>query len=162
MKGIIVGTVLLGVVAGCVYTFFLGKLFEDRGHQIPVAFGVPDGSTIQMHVAISPSRVRRDAPQIDNKGRVLWREWVEAHFTLSDESGKKQELQRAGMSGLMIDAKATGSPDCYLIATLTQGTEYTFEYTPVVAEPDRYRHVFTAPAEPQEVWHRQFDLIEDG
>ena len=161
MRGIVILAVLLGVLVTGGYTFLHYQMMRDQGRLIPVGFGTAGEDTIEMHLAISDMMTVRDPPQAASRGRVLWKEWVEGHFVLRDDSGNRVAMRRLGTSALMMDSNAAGAPKFCLAATLKQGANYTLDYIPKSVGSNRYRYAFTAPSEPQEVWRARFKLVED-
>ena len=161
MRGTFIFLGLFGVVIIGGYTFLQHQMVRDRGRLIAVAFGVPAGDTIQMHVAVSDMMTLRDPPQTTPKGVILWKDWVSEHWVLRDDSGERLDLRRLGMSALMMDSNAAGSPKFCMTATLKQGADYTFDFIPITAKSERYRYAFTAPSEPQDVWRMNFKPVED-
>jgi len=160
MRGIIILAVLLGVLVTGGYTFLQHQMMRDQGRLIPVAFGVVGNGTIEMHVAISDTMTLRDPPQVASRGRILWKEWVEGHFVLRDDSDNRVAMRRLGTSALMMNSNAAGSPKFCLAATLKQGADYTLDYIPKSGASKRYRYAFTAPSEPQDVWRLNFEPVE--
>jgi len=160
MRGIIILLVLMGVLVTGGYTFLQHQMMRDQGRLIPVAFGVVGNDTIEMHVAISDMMTLRDPPKVATRGRILWKEWIEAHFVLRDDSGNRMAMRRLGTSALMMDNNAAGSQKFCLTATLKQGANYTLDYIPKSGGSSRYRHTFTAPSEPKDVWRLRFEPLE--
>lgn len=99
--------IVISLVVFLVALFAIGnavyKTVSDRNQDrvLRVAFGVPHRDEIQLHVAVPPMVSERDPPQLNKYFVQLWEDWVEEHFQLVDESGKKIDLSRIGASGLI-------------------------------------------------------------
>jgi hypothetical protein len=142
MRALITVLVIVGA-CGAAFYFMLAKVNEDPGFAIPVAFGAPVGSEVEMNVAVSMLMPRREGPKLV-RADLLWDEWVADHFDLRDTAGNKVAFVRSNFTQLMTEREAGGTPEFYLITKLRPGQAYTFDYTPVMPAP-RYRYAFTAP-----------------
>jgi len=162
MRGVISIAITLAIVAGLAHTLILKKMYADHGHDILIAFGAPSGETIQMHTAVKYRMVMRDPVQQDDQGRFLWNEWIEAHFRLRDESGKRLGLRRSGSSSLVEKSRAAAAADFFLITSLTKGQNYTMDFIPEMDKPQVYRHTFSAPHDAKDVWHEKFLPVTDA
>ena len=88
-------------------------------------------------------------------------EWVEGHYQLSDESGKRITFERWGSDALIDKSRASSSTEQYLVGTLAKGRDYVFDYVPHIDKPQRYRLEFTAPSEGKDPWHQKFVLVKN-
>ena len=161
MKTLFIGVGLLFVLLIGVYVFFMRELYADHGHSILVAFGVPDKESIQMHLSVPILTYRRDPPRLGPKNLPLIKEWVEEHYILRDEAGKRTMLKRIGSSSMVEQSRAASAAEFFLFASLEKGRKYTLDFVPIVRETKRYRYEFTAPHEPDEVFSRVFVPVED-
>ena len=162
MKGLI-GLGIVGLVGvGLVY-WVASWSTSDPGIAIAHAFGNPAEDTIELHVAVYMGP-RTEPPRIDPdlSDLQLWQEWLDEHYQLRDDAGTTVEIERIGHSLLMPAHKVGGAPEFFLKAGLRQGTEYTFDFTPRRAEPNRYRYTFIAPAEGEGIKRKTFEPVEEG
>ncbi len=161
MRSVVIAGLLFVVLATGIHMLFLREMGKDQGREVLVAFGVPMGDTIQMHVGIKVGVLFRDPPRVDAKGRRLLKEWVAEHFFLREKSGERVNMKRLGTSAMIESARAAAAVEFSLEATLKQGAEYTLDFTPDTTEPKRYRYEFTAPSEEEEAWHKKFLPAEE-
>lgn len=153
------GILVVGVILiGSMY-FFYGARQQARGREtLPVAFGPPAGSTVELNLAVGMNLPRRDPPKL-KFAKIQWDQWVDEHFELKDASGAAVKLQRTNFSQLISDQKAGGTPEFFLKATVTPGANYTLDYLPV-AGGERFRYAFTAPTAAQEAERAVFQVVE--
>ena len=139
------------------------KVSTDPGQLIGLAFGNETGQTIEMHVVVTMIMSKVEGPKLKGTKTVTfldWEGWVEDHFELRDAEGQRVGLRRTQNSNLMKGATRLGTPDFYLAADLTPGTQFTLDYVPIFAGGVRYRHSFTAPAERTTFKRHTFALVE--
>ncbi len=157
------GLVGLGVVGflGCLGVWWLSvEAMSDQGFSIAMAHGHPADDGIQLHMVVDMGMTRREGPRQDKDGNILWDEWVEKHFELHEASGQRVEMHRLGQSMLIPANKVPGAQEFYLKAALRPGVNYTFDYLPKRAEPNRYRYTFSAPADTTPMKRHTFELVE--
>jgi hypothetical protein len=140
-------------------TFLTGKISEDQGRLLAVAYGAQKGDTIQIHVGVAPLILTKDPPTRDGKPMEI-AEWIALHFFLRDEQGNSIPVQKLGTSSLMSGPTA-GAPEFSVNATLAKNKKYALDFKPFMDEERRYRMEFTAPAEDQKVVMAKFDLVEE-
>jgi len=158
MKGLVI-LVVLAIVALVVGAWVMNSQY---GGEPPVlvglAFGNPSTENVEMHVVVGMGyeRPRRDPLT----GAQLWDEWFDEHYDLRADSGERVSLRRANNSPFITERDA-GYPEFFLIAVLRQGVNYTFDFTPRVAEGTPHRFTFTAPSESVPFARRRFEPVED-
>ncbi len=160
MKGVVIAAVLIGFVLFLGSMFLSGQVTRDPGHMLAIAFGVPTGDAMQFHLAVGPRLPLMDPPELSDKPPD-WTKWAADHFQLRDDAGNQLPLKKMGTSGLMLDDKASGSPEFVLWADVKKGRTYSCDYVPIVREGKRYRYTFTVPSEPAKTGRCQFDIVID-
>jgi len=161
MKGIfgLVGLLCVGVFV--MNVMFHREVTKDQGQQIAIAFGIPNGDRIQVHLGVAPMVPVRDPLDADKEHPLTEMEWLEKHYQLYDSNGESVQLLRMGTSGLMIGEKAAGVPEFVVWAEVKKGEDYTFDFVPILKEGTTYRWKFTAPMEEKKVGRPTFVLVEE-
>lgn len=145
MRAFIAILVLGGAALGGWYAF--SELAADNGKIISIAFGMPVEGRIEMHTIISNRMANLDPPKKNLRGKILWQEWVDEHFSMFDDAGGTLPLKYKGSTDIMTNLELRGFQQGFVIAHLKRGMDYTMEYRPDSAKDNRYHHSFTAPAE---------------
>lgn len=123
------------------------RFTSQDSFQIALAFGVPQGNEIELHVVASMGMTAREPPRLDRRtGKVLWQEWVDRHFDLRDPSEVSVPFAFRQSTDVIPLNQILGTAEGYLLAKLRKGVQYTLDYYPRVADLKCYRHTFTAPA----------------
>jgi len=161
MKGIfgLIGFLCLCVFIGSV--LLSREVVRDPGRQLAVAYGVPMGDEIQVHLAVPPRVPMIDARDKDPEKVLTWSEWVDLHFQLRHTDGTQVPLRRMGTSALMLDQRAAGAPEFVVWAEVKKGEDYEFDFMPIMAEAKAYRLEFTAPMDEKKVGRPTFALVTE-
>jgi hypothetical protein len=161
MRGIVILGVILMVLGAGVWWFFMHETMKDPGNWVGLAFGNPEESSIEMHLPVELMTVTRDRPRVNDRGDPLWDEWISQHFDLRDASGESVPFAQAGWSPLISEAKNKVVAEFYVKCTLQKGAKYTIDFIPRArTQPkNRYRYVFTAPSEPQDMKRMLFEPV---
>ncbi len=133
---------------------------KDAPIQIQVAFGAPGPNGVEMHAVVGVVMANRDRATKD--GRLInWNEWVAGHFELKDADGNPVKIERRNNSSAIQQREVIGTQEFFLVATLTEGRSYAFDYIPTMANPAvRYRYTFSAPADAQKVRMADFQKVK--
>jgi hypothetical protein len=161
MKGVIILGVILVVLGAGIWWFIMHETMKDPGDWVGLAFGNPTESAIEMHLPVELMTVTKDYPRVNERGDPLWEEWISQHYNLQDASGESVAFSRIGWSPLISEDKTKVVPEFYVKCTLQKGAKYTFDVIPHgrTQQKFRYRHVFTAPSEPQDMQRVLFDPV---
>lgn len=140
---------VLMVIGGAIFagTKLMSGALADPGKLLAVAFGMPKDGQIEMHTVIVNGTQIQDPPRVNPRGIVLWQEWAEEHFAMTDPEGNPVTLTFRSATDLVPKTERRGLIHGVVIAMLEQGADYTMEYTPIAGEPTRYRYTFEAPKE---------------
>ncbi|MHC5110688.1 MAG: hypothetical protein ACYTHJ_12530 [Planctomycetota bacterium] len=158
----VVGLVILLAIGVAILSSFLGRqMAKDYGHQLAVGFADAGNENMQVQLGVGPMLHMRDPLDRMNEKMDTWPEWIALHFQLHTPEGEPMKLRKMGTSALFLDNKAAGSPDFVLYADVEKGREYTFYYTPVVAEAKKYICKFNVPEDQTKVTRLVFELVED-
>ena len=161
MKGLVV-LFVLALVAIIGYFQFMKSMDSDSQVLVSSAFGNSDKGTCEIHVVVQPLTVKTDPPRADlSTGFVYWDEWLDAHYNLTEDGGKRVKFERAQWSPVISDKEAGGAPEFYLKGKVKQGANYTFEFTPLKDGPRKYRRTFTAPNGDQKMSRDIFALVKE-
>ena len=150
--GIVFVFLLLAVV------FFGGLMLvreRAQSYRVPVAFGLPEGETMQFHFGIPAKIIRDDPPGMDFNRVPLWSKWQEERFKLTDGDDNVIPLRRMEYSEL-LDRGEGGFVSVLkddavfvLYAELKQGDQYTCHYRRFGENAEQSRYSFTVPSEPR-------------
>ena len=131
---------------------------EDTGRLVGFAFGGASGSTIDMHIVVPLAAPMIDGPPLGVDMEPDWPQWIADHYDVRDASGNAVSFRRNINSTAIRESEVKGGlPDSYLIGELQQGTSYTFTYTPIVGEPEKYKYEFVAPSAKEPFSRKNFD-----
>ena len=158
MRGLIAIVVLVGLAIAGGYA--ISNANVDGGKTIGIAFGIPREGEIEMHAIISTRMTTADPPKISVRGKTLWQEWVDEHFTMFDDAGGAVPLKYKGGTDIMTDLELRGFQQGFVVAHLKQGLDYAMEYRPEAANGGRYRHTFTAPTDKVSLTRPLFTPVE--
>src|SRR5262245_4230639 len=142
-KLLFIGVLLAG--AGGVGMWWMSAQ-KPQGELIPVGFGEASSDGIPLELAVSMFMPKREGPKL--RGVIQWEEWIDSHFVCRGPSGDPIKFHRANFSK-SIPESVSGTPEFFIIGIVKPGVKYTFEYAPVLAEPQRLQWEFTAPAAKQ-------------
>lgn len=113
---------------------------------IPIGFGKPTETKVDMHIAVGILVPQRDPPKL--KHNILqWDEWVSDHYSVSEVGGETLTLRRTGNSRLIAQP---GTPEFFIYCVLKPGRNYTLTHTPILAEGKTYEYTFVAPTDVSE------------
>ncbi|MCB9855396.1 MAG: hypothetical protein H6818_06870 [Phycisphaerales bacterium] len=144
MKGII-GLFVVVVIGAGVLVYMQGKMSEDPGPTIYLAFGDPHEGAMEVNICI-PLLMQK--PEIPPEGGLPKKapptDWARRHWELTSTSGDKGTMSTMGSSLLVDDMKVGGSPDFWIKTSAKVGESYTLIYTPDTDEPTRYKFEFEA------------------
>ena len=121
---------------------------SDPGRPVAVAFGKPTDDMIQIHTVVTMGMHNAKPPDFafyETKSEA-WDAWVNIPLILKDSAGVAVKFSRNHQSSLIQDIKA-GVFEFYLIGTIKQGADYTFDYIPRTADPEHYQYKFVAPTD---------------
>lgn len=150
--------VVIGAVVVGGFFYLSDRMVSDQGRQIAFAYGFPREGAIEMHVAVYRPMTTQDPPRVDLKsGHWYWDEWLDEHLVVTDkQTGQQVSLKKMNNSSLIQERDIGGTPEFYAVGELKQNAAYTFDFIPIAADPLRYRHEFTAPAEEQKARRANF------
>ena len=155
-----IGALVLVGLCGVGFWWLQSKMTEKLGFMVGYAMGDPGEETIQMHVIVSMPMVNTEGRRRTKDGRLTtWEEWIEEHFDLRDDAGRKVPLAREAWSSLISQQQAS-NPEFFMRAELRKGVNYIFDYIPIRDDWFRYRHNFTAPADSQPLVRATFEPAE--
>ncbi len=159
MKGMI-GFAVLALAAGfALMTWNANEWSRDHGQWIGLAFDKPGANGVmKMHICVQQGLLMTDPPKVTENGAVLYNEWVDDHFTLTDGQGQDIDIRRIAHSPMISDRQAM-NVEFFLEARLTPGGSYTVDYIPVTTGTQRYRYEFSAPTAAQEFARENFDPV---
>lgn len=165
---------LLLVLLGILVWYGIGAMAGDQqGPFMPVAFAPAGTDTIEIQMAVSIVKVGADPPRQDDGQTVVrddgssyfqppivhWDEWLEEHFELVSADGERVPVTKKSVGRLFKGPRGPALADFVIAGPIEKGTECTLDYIPVVGEPTRYRHTFTAPEEEQRMQRVQFKPV---
>jgi hypothetical protein len=145
MKGL-GGLFIFGALVLVGGLYMQAKLFSDAGRPLQLAYEAIDDTEVEMALVVPIVMPAADRPRANERGFVLWDEWVEDHFQLYDSSDNLLPLRRSNHCRFIPARKVIGTEEFFLSAKLMSGQDYVFECVPVQAKSKRYRYSFTAPA----------------
>jgi len=146
MRGKLIAVLVMMAMVG-VGWWAVNSFTSQDSFQIALAFGIPQGNEIELHVVASMGMTAREPPRRDlSTGKVLWQEWVDRHFDLRDASQASIPFAFRQSTDVIPINQLVGTPEGYLLAKVKKGVQYTFDYYPRVGDLKCYRHTFTAPA----------------
>lgn len=140
---------LIGVCALYGAWLGIGSVMSHDVHNLGVAFGIDDDETIEMHTIVGIRMKAIDPPKLKENLTPDIKGWIRDHFSVTDSQGNSVDLALRDFTSVIPKHKIKGTPDGFLLAKLHKGREYTFEYTPIIAEGKVYSWSFTAPSSPQ-------------
>lgn len=158
MKKTVALVIVLGLGALSYYwltTYLPGR---DHGHLIAYAVGSPGGGILEINVVIPFIMTRHDPPKLKPNGQFqTWNEWLEEHFELRDDTGKRVMLHNSDWANVIPKGKMVGTPKFYAVGPVEPDTEYTFVFYPEGSgQPKRYRHTFALSQEGKKFERAQF------
>lgn len=162
MKGIVALIIFMCLCALLGSMLLTKQVVRDPGRQLSVAFGIPAGEKIQVHLGVPPMVPEADPLDNNEVDPYSWEEWVDLHFRLRDATGNPVQLMRMGTSALMLDDKVAGAPVFVIWAEVKMGESYEFDFVPILAESKRYRYSFAAPPAKKKVGRPTFAFVPDG
>lgn len=144
------GLVWVAILGSMAVAILMGvkMMNADSGELVGIAIAPPSNGTVQLQVLTPMLMTKLDGPRLTGSGEVDWDGWIASHYDLRDAQNNKLTLTRLGFTTPQIREAQAGTAEFILGATLTQGQPYTLEVTPIVGEPKKYIHRFTA--EPQD------------
>ena len=142
VKGI-VWVLILGSMAAAIL-MGVRMMNADSGELVGIAMGPPRNGSVQLQVLTPMMMVRFDGPNATPSGTIDWDGWVADHYDLRDAQNTKLTLTRIGLTSPQIKEAQAGSAEFIVGADLKEGQPYSLEVTPVVGEPKKYIHRFTA------------------
>jgi hypothetical protein len=138
--------IFLGVLGGGAF-YSVKMVSEDPGHMVGMAFGNASETAVDIHIAVPISMPKVDPPPLNADFKPDWPQWIIDHYDVRDAAGNAVVFRRNINSTLITDNEIRFPPDCYLVGQMTPGTTYTFELTPKLSEPEKYKFEMVAPSE---------------
>jgi len=159
MKKALVLVVVLG--GGVVLGWWgLNSVTKQDSFLVSIAFGFPKDGEIELHGIISLGMTAQEPPRLDPKLRgVNWDEWLTQHLQLRDAADQPVKVLYKSGTDVIPANKIKGAVEGYFFARMKQNAPYTLDFIPKRAEPMRFRHAFTAPAEAAQVETPAFQRV---
>lgn len=145
MRGI-VGLFVVLLIGGGILVYMQGKMAEEPGPRIYLAFGDPQDGEMEVNICI-PMRMQKAellpgetipklAPPTD---------WAQRHWELKSESGHVGVISTMGSSLLVSNTKVGGSPEFWVKTNAKVGEKHTLTYIPDTDDPKtRFKFEFYA------------------
>ncbi|MCA9256487.1 MAG: hypothetical protein KDA33_12655 [Phycisphaerales bacterium] len=144
MRGI-VGLFVVFVIGAGVLVYMQGKMGQDPGPTVYLAFGDPSEGEMEVNICIPPLMQKAEVPPdggIPKKAPPT--DWAKRHWELKSGSGDRSSMSTMGSSLLVNDTKVGGAPDFWIKTSAKVGEKYTLIYTPDLDQPERFKFEFDA------------------
>ncbi len=140
--------VLISFLGLCGYYYFKAFIIPDETQMLSIAFGNTTDDEVELHVEVTLVMAQLDVfPYMSMNGGTDWKAWANDHYIVKDDGGNQVEFTKRMKSNVISERDSRVVADGYLIAKLKPGAEYTFEYIPIISEPEKFLYEFSAPTE---------------